>query len=141
MIIKYRAIDGKEFENQGKCQNYEDLIDAVNKIMSRLKPRPVNDNNNFENGVGCIQHDPLILSATKKELLELMKLYINHHWIQQTIDDDNVHTSYISRLLSDYGIRPFEQAWYRFTCIDRDNIEWGQPFFANHKGGYSKQLK
>jgi hypothetical protein len=51
---------------------------------------------------------------------------------QQTIDNETVHSSYVGRLLGDYGIRPLENAWYRFSCVDKQYREWGQPYFATN---------
>ena len=140
-VTKFKAVDGTEFSKENDCVKYELLIKRVERIMSVLPQTPKNDNCSFANGGGYIQHDKTIIRHTKVQLLELMKEYIDHKWIQDTIDNENVHSSYVGRLVSDYNIKPLNDAWYRFMCIDEDNREWGQPYFANYPvKGVQKQL-
>lgn len=129
-ITKFKAVDGKEFNSENECLDYENLIKKVDNIMKALPPLPKDDGCNFSNGSGFVQHDKTILRKVKINLLEEMKKHIDHKWIQETIDNDEVHPSYVSRLIDDYGISPLNKAWYRFMCIDKLNREWGQPYFA-----------
>lgn len=134
-ITKFKAIDGKEFTGEIECFKYELLLKRVDEIMALLPPTPDNDGCSFANGDGYIQHDKAKLRNAQVQILEICKEYIDHEWIQQTIDaihDETVHLSYVDRLLGDYGIRPLEDAWYRFSCVDKQCREWGQPYFANN---------
>lgn len=130
-ITKFKAIDGKTFNSQSECLDYENLINTINNIMKKLPALP-NDSIDFTNGDGFIQHDKNILRSVQVNLLEVIKKYIKHNWVQQTIDDENVHPSYVGRLIDDYGLNPLNDAWYRFMCIDKFGREWGQPFYANN---------
>lgn len=132
VTIKYKAIDGIEFNKEVECLDYEALIYRVQDIMSQLPVMPEQDNCNFSNGHGFIQHDKKLLRLVQLNLLEEIKRKINHPWIQQTIDDEKIHHSYVGRLLGDYNINPLSKAWYRFSCIDDLGREWGQPYFANN---------
>jgi len=127
-ITKFKAIDGKEFTDKNECIKYESLIERVNNVMSALPKNP--DGCDFANGSGFIQHDKQVLRQTQVKILELCKEYIDHKWIQQSIDDITVHPSWVARLLGDYGIRPLENAWNRFQCVDSQGREWGQPYYA-----------
>ena len=128
-IMKYQASDDCEFNTEKQCAEYELLIVNIANIMSALPSRPIDSS--FSNGdMGYIQHDKTTLRLVQVELLELMKEHIDHDWIQQTIDDETVHPSYVGRLLSDYGISPLDKAWHRFHCIDNLSREWGQPYYA-----------
>ena len=129
-ITKFKAIDGKEFTSETKCLKYELLIKRVDEIMALLPPIPKDDNCNYGNGGGYVKHDKAKLRNAQIQLLEICKEYIDHKWIQQTIDDETVHSSYVGRLLDDYGIRPLNDAWFRFSCVDNQYREWGQPYFA-----------
>lgn len=100
--------------------------------MSELAPLPNDKGCGFSNGDGFVQHNKVALRKVQINLLKEMKKHINHHWIQQTIDDENVHPSYVGRLVGDYGISPLNKAWYRFMCIDKLGREWGQPYFATN---------
>lgn len=132
VITKYKAIDGKEFNTDLECLDHELLIKKVDEIMSPLHPIPKDDGCVFANGGGYIQHDKKILILVRRSLLELCKTYVDHKWIQQTIDDESVDASWVSRLLGDYGINPLYMAWNRFSCIDKNQREWGQPYYANN---------
>lgn len=116
-ISKYKAIDGTEFSSSQKCIEYENLIQRIDEIMKPLPPLPKDDNCNFDNGHGFIQHDKYTLNEVKIKLLKEMQNHINHDWIQQTIQK-GLDASYVGRLLSDYNHKPFSKAWRRFSCID-----------------------
>lgn len=137
-IIKYKTIDGEEFENKEDGENHESLIDRVGNLMSLLPKTP---NTDFFNGEGFIQHDRKNLIRVRRNLLEICKEYIDHNWIHQTIDNETVDPSWVARLLGDYNIRPLCKAWNRFYCIDNKYREWGQPYFAlNPEEGINKCL-
>lgn len=129
-IEKYKAIDGTEFNNENECLDYENLIKKVDNIMAELPPLPKDDGCRFSNGEGFVQHNKTILRKVQINLLKLAQKHIDHKWLQQTIDDENVHPSYVGRLIDDYNIRPLNKAWHRFMCIDKLGREWGQPYFA-----------
>ncbi len=131
-ITKFKAIDGTEFTSETECLKYESLIRKVDSIMALLPPTPNNDGCSFANGDGYIKHDKAKLRNAQIQILELCKEYIDHKWIQQTIDDESVHPSYVGRLIDDYNIRPINKAWFRFMCVDKKSREWGQPYYANN---------
>ncbi len=140
-ITKFEAIDGKEFNDEDECLKHESLIAQVDRIMSFLPSPPKDDSCDFVNGKGFIQHNGAILRNAQIQLLELCKEYIDHKWVQNTIDDATVHPSYVGRLLGDYDIRPLYTAWNRFECIDRKKREWGQPYYAkNPQAGVMVQV-
>ena len=127
-ITKYKAVDGKEFNDEKSCLDYESLISKVDLIMSSLIPTI--DSTDFSNGCGFIQQDKSTVKNTRLELLLEIKKHVDHNWIQQTIEDDNIHGSWVARILGDYNINPLSKAWYRFSCIDKSFREWGQPYYA-----------
>lgn len=131
-IVKFKAPDGTEFTNEQECVDYELLIDKVNGIMSLLPGIPKDDNCKFSNGEGYVQHYKPDVRKAQLQILEICKKHIDHKWIQETIDDENVHLSFVHRLVDDAGIRPIGQAWGRFMCIDSQSREWGQIYFAMH---------
>ena len=137
-ITKYKAIDGLEFESKKQCVEHEILIEKVDKIMSKLEAHPKEDNCDYANGSGFIQQDESTVKKVRLELLKLIKTKIKHKWIQQSIDDDTIHPSYVGRIV--HGNAPFSKAWYRFMCIDKDYREWGQGYFALHPNE-GKQVK
>lgn len=143
-IIKYIAEDGTEFYESDKCRLYEKTIENVKTIMSQIEARPENDNSQFVNGYGYIQHNKDTLLNTRNELLYLIMKENNHPWFKQTIDKGwNAHSSYAGRIIDEMNIKAFNSAWYRFMCIDEKGREWGQPFFANNpnQAPYQKNYK
>lgn len=128
-IIKYKATDGKEFDNESDCLEYENLIEEIENIMSILVIPP-KKGVDFSNGCGFIQQDGEQVKEVKIKLLEIFKRYSDHQWIKQTIDNDNASLSFVGRLIDDMNIRPLNSAWYRLMCIDNKFREWGQAYFA-----------
>jgi len=131
-ITKFKAIDGREFYEESKCRDYENLIEEVEQIMGAFPPLPQNDGCKFVNGGGYIQHSRESFERVKSALLDVASRYISHQWIQQTKADPSVHLSYAARLISEIGLQPLENAWNRLLCADKLYREWGQPFFAEH---------
>lgn len=140
-ITKFQAIDGVEFYTDSECLNYERLICAVENIMGELEQPPDDKDCKFANGDGFIQHDKVTLSRVRIDLLKEIKKHIDHKWVQQSIDDESIHPSWVARLISDYNIRPLSNAWYRFQCIDVRGREWGQPYFANNPEKATEQSR
>lgn len=132
-ITKFIADNGQEFYTESDAIEADNLINSVGAIMDLFPPKPSDDGCRFSNGYSFIQHDPVIVSEVKNRLLLLIKKYIDHHWVDQTLADDKVHLSYVSRLIGEnYRIKPINDAWYRLECIDKEFREWGQPYFAAH---------
>ena len=129
-ITKYKAVDGKEFLQKSECIKYEQLISDVDAVMSQLPHRP--DDTTFTNGAGFIQHSKEVFDKVRLELLAIIKQRIDHTWIDQTINDETVHPSWVGRMISEHGIRPLQEAWHRFECMDKDLKEYGQPYFAKN---------
>lgn len=127
-ITKFKAKDGKEFSSESECSKYELLIDKTKSIMSRLSSPP----KNFNNGE-YIQHNKADLKIVKLEILKLISGYIDHAWVQQTIDNiDGTHPSYVGRLVGEYNIAPLSDAWGRIYCTDKEGREWNQPYFVEN---------
>lgn len=131
-IIKYVAKNGIEFTEKQKCIDYELLIDRVDKIMERLPKPPENDGCNFANGHGYIQHDRELLKSVWNDLLDEFATRIDHKWIEES-KDFKADASWVARLVGDYDIKPYWQAWSRMSNIHRPTLrEFGQPYFANN---------
>lgn len=131
-ITKYQAIDGMEFNSENQCRDYEELIDLVNKIMSALNPLPKDAGCDFSNGHSFVQQSASTFKLVKSNLLAVIKRFIDHRWVQQTIDDNTVHLSFVGRLVGEGNLHPLSNAWKRLSCIDKEYREWGQQYFAEH---------
>ena len=105
-ITKYQATDGKEFDSEKECLDYEALITRVDTIMEALPPLPKDGLLDFSNGEGFIQHDKTILRNVQLSLLKEMQKHIDHRWIQDTLDNENVDPGYVKKLVDDYTLIP-----------------------------------
>jgi len=136
IITRYAAKDGSEFASESACTAYEKLCQKASKIMVLLSPltAKIKSGFNFANGSGYIQHDASKFNEARNDLLKLFKTKIDHHWIDESMDGKG-HPSYVARVVGEYGIRCFEDAWQRILCTDKSFREWGHP-----EEGTQKQL-
>lgn len=131
-ITKYIANNGREFLTENEALKEDELIRRTEIIMKGLNRTP--DDVQFKNGYYFIQQDIEKVDIRRRMLLMLMKEFINHKWIDQSLENKNCHpsSSWIQRLLSDYDNQPLLSAWNRIVNIDKLGREWGQPFYAEH---------
>ena len=131
VITKYKAYDGVEFTDEKLCHEHERNCDTASNIMVSLPENP--DSCDFSNGSGYLQHEAGLLLSVRNEFLEFTKRYTDHKWIQETIDKGfDAHASYESRILGEVLPNSIHKHWYRFSCIDSECREWGQPCYANN---------
>lgn len=123
-ITKYVASDGKEFDLKERCRKYEDMIERVNQILSKIRRRP--EDVNFLNGRGYIQHDIATLSEIKENILKEIVRYTGDNSLM------GKNPSFINRILGDSGYPFLSETWFRFMCIDDFGREWGQMYFCLH---------
>ena len=124
VITKYVANNGIEFTTEKECVEQDALIIQVENIMSDINPLPKKDDGcRFGNGYYFIQQDLKRVSEVKRKILTLIKVYVNHHWIEDTLNKENIHPSYIM---------PLSNAWCRISNIDKLGREWGQGYFVEN---------
>jgi hypothetical protein len=131
IVTKYKAFDGSEFTSEAACIQHEQNCNIAEKIMQGIPKEP--DGCYFANGSGYIQHDKSKLLQTRNEFIEFCKRYSSHKWLQETIDKGwDAHSSWAGRILDECAPRSINKQWYRFSCIDSNFREWGQPYYANN---------
>jgi len=140
IITRYKAFDGSEFLDRGKCLTHEDNCNLADNIINKLPSVP--DSCDFSNGSGYVQHDYNNLLSVRNEFLEFCKRYTAFKWIQETIDGGfDVDPSWAGRFIDESAPNYISKKWYRFSCIDKKQREWGQPFYANNpEQAENKQL-
>lgn len=133
-IIKYAAHDGSEFFSKKDCARYEDLCDEINKIIGVLQPLPEDKNCEFVNGAGYIQHNAQTFRKVHINLLKIAYRLTTHNIIKTALENpDSVHSTWISRIISDSGVpKILNIAYSRIMSTDQYFREWGQPYFATH---------
>lgn len=122
-IIKYQALDKTTFNTEEECVRYENLLNKVNKIMSKIGDKVKDKSCEFGNGGGYIQHNKEIV---KKAQTDITNLAIK----ELKLDKDYKFGSFIGRYIDDSGVNCIKEAYCRLQCIDNKGREWGQPYFA-----------
>lgn len=130
-ITKYVADDGSEHTTADDAIKRDALCVQVDAIMSTLPARPNDTGCNFSNGHGYFQHDADRAATVRYALLTLAKKHIAHRWIDESIANPDVDSSWAGRIISE-GPTPIYQAWVRIQCMDKQWREWGQPYYAMH---------
>jgi len=133
MITKYKAFDNTEYTDQSKCIEHEANCKQADLIINKLKKVP--NSCDFTNGEGYVQHDYSNVLSVRNEFLEFCKRYTTFKWIQETIDGGfDVDASWAGRVIGESAPNYISKMWYRFSCIDKQQREWGQPYYAANKG-------
>ena len=131
LITKYKAFDNSEFMDEGRCIEHESNCKQADLIISKLPEKP--GSCDFSNGDGYIQHDYNTILNVRNKFLEFCKRYSDHKWIQETIDKGfDVDPSWAGRIIGECAPSYISRMWYRFSCIDNNQREWGQPYYANN---------
>ncbi len=135
-ITKYKANDGSEWATAEQAEAREVMIREVNIAMLILVSKPTDMD--FANGHGYIQQEAEKILDAKRELYKIANREgVLKHWIDRQkndhgkTDEDFItcHPSWFSRML-DGSHRPLDAAYSRLYCIDEQNREWGQPYYA-----------
>ena len=130
VVTKFKATDGVEFTTESDCLAYEDACGDIDTILGMLPEKP--DTCDFSNGSGYIQHSMDNFMKARNAYLEYVKIYTDHKWIQQSIDQGlDAHPSWVARI-SECFPGYIAKKWHRFQCVDNQLREWGQPYYANH---------
>lgn len=130
IITKYRSDDGIEFVDMQKCLDYEDLCHRVDVIMACLLRVPAQDSCDFANGSGYIQHSAEAVTNARRKIIQCANEIMPHKWFQQELAGEDVHASWGGRLIGEMQEKCLWTAWYRFSCMDANFREYGQPYYA-----------
>lgn len=122
VIYKYQADDGKLFDKEEECVNYELILAQVNKLLNSL-PSP--KKYHLSNGNGYIQHVPGTYAKIKSLLIKL-----SNDWFKP--QNPFTHFNYyLGRIIDDSNMRCLNVLSTKLMCI-RDEKEYDQPYYANH---------
>lgn len=131
-ITKFRAYNGDEFATMEQCDKYEQNCRAADAVVALLKPTPKDDGCRFTNGHGYIQQDVEVFERVRSGLLLRARDECPHKFIDQSIADPGIHSSWAGRIIGEGCTKQLNRAWHRIMCTDAQFREWGQPFFANN---------
>ena len=134
IVQRYKAHDGRIFDSEKECIDYEKLSEDISNIMKDLKPLPKDDSCRFSNGEGYIQQDKYTVTKAKKDITDSGNKFFK-------TGNDKWSFEAIGRLFDDSAYRNFYYAWGRLQCIDKLSREWGQPYYAiNMNAGTQKEF-
>ena len=133
-VTRYKAEDGSEWQLREDAEKRDAMVKECNSAMAYLKDQP--DDLNWE---GYIQQDYAAIESVKACLFQIanqdgvLKWWIddqkNTHGKTQNQFIFNTHPSWFGRML-DGGHGPLAKAYHRLCCIDDQNREWNQLYFA-----------
>jgi hypothetical protein len=114
--IVYEARDRKRFDKKADCVEHERRLDVVDATMALLgKKRPEYHGDEY------VQHSAEVVARFRVEAKRLM---------------DGKHP----RELDDGG-HPYSRLYYMLMCIDQQNREWGQQWYAAHPNPNAKAVR
>ena len=135
-VIKFKAVDGKLFDNEKDCIAHEKMIEDVKAAMSFLKPTP--SDTDFKNGGGFVQQCKEVVSKAMVRIVEIAGIEKRPEFIN---DPFACRHGVIGRIIDDSRNNHLWTAWIRFMCMDSQYREWGQPYYArNPEEGEQKEL-
>lgn len=126
-ITIYEA-NGVRFDNLEAASKYEDLCDDIERIMSRLNPRP----KEAENGVCFVKQNVEILKSCFSDFCILCSKFFsdNEKWFVEVTNGDR-HISHIERIIHERDFKCMSDAFSRFECMDFETgYEFVSPYYA-----------
>ena len=135
-IVRYEADDGSVWTTEGDARQRDILIALCSAAVSCLKPHPESSG-----GMTFVQQDAAVVASVRESLFEIAN---RPGVLQATIASAasrlgktfremarDVDPSWFGRML-DGAHEPLAHAYLRLMCIDANNREWEQPYFARN---------
>ena len=123
-VMKYEATNGKVFDSELECEQFDCLLLAIEIMNKILGSHP--------RGHDTLQHDK---EQVNKLIIDTLKLFDSSS-INKIMEDPDFQkdpfqyrNSIIGRYFSDSD-SPLGNVWWRFQCMDSRCIEYEQPCFA-----------
>lgn len=133
-VERYQAIDDSIFEKAEEAIAHDEYQAKIFDVSNMLPPLPKEDDCNFANGHGFIQHDKEVFNKYKSAILELGGLRVHSEMTEWAKTPDEVPNMGITGRYFDDGDPELYRLWGRVMCTDSDYREWGQPYFALNPG-------
>lgn len=135
-VTLFESPDGVRFTNETDCQRYELLCLDIDSAMAAMNPRP--DDIDFSNGGGYVQQTQSGVTTARARMVQTALDYFpkggtTEQWFTEWRDGKR-HVSHVARLVDDGNLKCLKAALYRFVCIDPQQREWGQPYYAMNPG-------
>ncbi len=129
-ITRYAASDGTVFQTASAADQHDSITARVEMAMLPLGVRP----QALEDNKGYFQHSALNVRRVQFALFEIARPRVED-WIARQIDNGHTEEDCAIHLKNSYGriadgCAPLDRAFTRLLCIDDQNREWQQPYFA-----------
>ena len=127
VVYKYESVDGKVFDDEQLCINYEKLLEQEKQISSILLPRP-------KYGEVTVQGKDRV-SEYRNRVADLCE---ENGFGGKHCDYFRRFNSFLLRILSDTSGHTANKLYtlaVRCMSIDENGDEWEQPYYAK-KGSY-----
>ena len=133
-VTIYVGTDGSRFETIKEAERYEALYEKCEKIMGQLRVREKDY---------AVRQD---INLVKKVFAEFMDLCCKtiplYKYTFTGVKNGDVHPIWAQRVITDYGARCLENAFYRFDCINMESgIEYEQPYYVNHESEWKLEIQ
>lgn len=129
---RFVADDGSEWktvEEASKRDQLQRYRAGINEILGSKRPN--------HNGEEYVQHDAravaLFIQGVAGGLAAYVSLEMKDKWLE-------CPRGIVGRYLDDSD-SPFYRDYWRLICIDSQNREWGQPYFANNPNAEAREAK
>lgn len=130
-ILKFKANDGSEWDDEAAAIKRDKLVEKVDAAMKPLGKVP----EAVEDGKGWLQHNLEVVYKAKDDILDICREQgLHEHYPVFNEQGRKCHAlSVIGRILDDYH-DPLSKAWSRFARIDEKGREHQQCYFAYTNG-------
>lgn len=123
-VTKFLAVDGREFNSETRCREWEACLAVAHDIESELGPRPRISHGKY------VQRDVELVNRVKNRCLDAMRKK-HPSWSWNTARNEDIGTGSIIGRYADDSDSPFRKLWCRLMCISmKTGREYDQPFFA-----------
>jgi len=129
-ITKYITDDGTEFFSEFNCMRYESQCKRAEELIAQLNVRPKEDTE-------IVQQDIKVLDDVWEGLMAIAREVVTHKWLEKSRQE--IHISFPARIISDYGHKGLQEAFYRLHCIDSQGREYSQPYYIHKADNQSSQ--
>ena len=140
-VTRFRANDGSEHQTPEAAKERDAVVAAIHEVEAPLGQRL--DDCKFTNGGGYVQHDPKAVRQVTVNLLRLAVIEMPR-WAADRPEMFNAATfrpgGFLGRLLDD-SRSPLYRLYCRLWCIDEQNREWGQPYYAANPSAAKGQFE
>lgn len=131
-IVRYQARDGSVWNSEAAADRRDRLNFEVAQVMAGLTPRP----KALEDNKGYLQHSAASVLNVSRLLMSLAAPFLGADWMQRQRakhSEDEIALGIrgcFGRICDGDDSEPLQRAYSRMLCIDDQNREWQQPYFA-----------